>query len=82
MTPEVYLHTVVKPLLKHPEDLEITPSKDDMGVLLTIGCNKDDMGIIIGKQGKTADAIRLLTRIVGIHHNARISVRISEPLTT
>ncbi len=80
MPPEEYLAKIVTPLLTHPADLVVVPSKDDMGVLLTVSCNKDDMGVVIGKQGKTADAIRLLTRIVGIKNNARIGVKINEPV--
>lgn len=80
MPPEEYLAKVVAPLLTHPTELVVTPTKDDMGVLLTVSCNKNDMGVIIGKQGKTADAIRLLTRIVGIKNNARIGVKINEPI--
>ncbi len=80
MPPQEYLQKVVGPLLNHPEELVVVPTKDDMGVLLTVSCNKEDMGVIIGKQGKTADAIRLLTRIVGIKNSARIGVKINEPI--
>lgn len=80
MPPEEYLTKVVTPLLTHPTDLVILSTKDDMGVLLSVSCNKEDMGVVIGKQGKTADAIRLLTRIVGVKNNARIGVKINEPI--
>jgi len=79
MTPEQYLISIISPLIKHPEDLVVTPSSDEMGVLLSVSLHKEDMGAIIGKSGETAKAIRLLLRIVGIKVGARVSMRINEP---
>lgn len=80
MQPQDYLYTIVSPVLKHPEVFTITPSTDEMGVLLTLSLHKDDMGVVIGKQGETAKAIRLLLRIIGMKGNARVSMRINEPM--
>lgn len=79
MTIEDYLSTVVRPLLKHPDSLLVARSTDDLGVLLSVKTHKEDMGTIVGKEGKTADAIRLLTRIAGYSGNARVSVKFNEP---
>lgn len=74
-----YLSGILQPLLSHPEDLKITETRDDMGVLLSVDVNKVDMGVIIGKQGETAKAIRLLARVMGGKLTARVSVKINEP---
>lgn len=50
-----------------------------MGVILRCDLHQEDMGSVIGKDGKTAEAIRLLTRIVGMRNNARVSIKINEP---
>ncbi len=50
-----------------------------MGVLLSVKVDPSDMGILIGRQGATAKAIRLLARIVGMKNNARVNLRIIEP---
>lgn len=67
-------------MLKEPTHFKVTESKDDMGVLLTVDIHKDDMGLVVGKKGETAKAIRLLVRIVGVLHQARVSVKINEPV--
>ena len=50
-----------------------------MGVLLTLSVDSEDMGKIIGRQGNTAKAIRVLLRIVGMKNNARLNLKINEP---
>lgn len=75
-----FLEYVVKSLVDHPEDVEITRSVDEMGVLLTVRVNKDDMGQLIGKQGSTIRAIRTLLRIIGLKNHARVNLKIAEPV--
>jgi len=77
--PERYLAEILRPLLTVPEDLVISNSHDDMGILLTVTVNKEDMGVIIGRSGETAKAIRHLVRIAGVKSSARVSVKINEP---
>jgi predicted RNA-binding protein YlqC (UPF0109 family) len=36
--------------------------------------------VVVGKAGETAKAVRHLVRIVGIRSNARVSVKINEPM--
>jgi hypothetical protein len=38
------------------------------------------MGKIIGRSGNTAKAIRTLLRVVGMKHNARVNLKINEPV--
>jgi predicted RNA-binding protein YlqC (UPF0109 family) len=38
------------------------------------------MGKIIGKGGKTAEALRILLRVVGMKGNARVNLKINEPV--
>jgi uncharacterized protein len=76
-----FLDTVVKALVDHPEDVVIVESKDNLGVLLTLTVHPDDMGKVIGRGGKIATlAIRPLLTAVGLKHNARVSLKINEPL--
>ena len=42
-----YLETVVKGLVDHPEDVKVTKTVDEMGVLMTLDVNQVDMGQII-----------------------------------
>lgn len=75
-----FLEYVVKSLVDNPEAVEITRSVDEMGVLLTLTVHPDDMGKIIGKDGNIAKAIRTLLRVVGMKHNARVNLKVNEPV--
>ncbi len=74
-----FLEFVVKSLVDNPDSVAINRTVDEMGVLLTLTCHPDDMGKIIGKSGKTAEALRILLRVVGMKHNARVNLKINEP---
>jgi len=74
-----FLEYVVKALADHPEDVKITRTVDEMGVLLVLSVNKDDMGKIIGRSGQTAKAIRTVLRVVGMKNDARVNLKIEEP---
>jgi len=74
-----FLEYIVKNLVNRPEDVKVDRHVDEMGVLLTLKVNPMDMGQVIGKQGQTAKAIRLLLRIVGLKSRARVNLKIEQP---
>ena len=74
-----FLDFVIKALVEHPENVKITRTVDEMGVLMTLDVHRDDMGKIIGREGNTAKAIRTLLRVVGMKNNARVNLKINEP---
>jgi uncharacterized protein len=74
-----FLEFVIKNLVDNPNDVKISRTVDEMGVLLTLEVNPADMGKIIGRLGNTAKAIRTLLRVVGMKNNARVNLKINEP---
>lgn len=74
-----FLEFLVKALVDHPDDVRIKRTVDEMGVLMTLDVHPDDMGKVIGRQGNTAKAIRILLRVVGMKNNARVNLKINEP---
>lgn len=78
-TDQEFLESTIKAMVDHPDDVKVTRSVDEMGVLLTLKVNPEDMGQIIGRQGSTAKAIRTLLRVIGAKNNARINFKIEEP---
>jgi len=74
-----FLEYVVKMIVSHPDDVTVERKVDEMGVLLTLKANKEDMGQIIGKEGQTAKALRVLLRVLGSKNNARVNLKIVEP---
>jgi len=74
-----FIEYVVKLIVENPDQVEVNREIDEMGVLITLKVAKDDMGKIIGKSGQTAKALRILLRIIGSKHNARVNLKIVEP---
>jgi uncharacterized protein len=82
MEPEqAYLEYIIKGIAEHPEAVVIDRTTDNQGVLLTVTVHPSDMGRIIGKDGKLiTGSIRPLLKVFGLKHNARVSVKIKEPV--
>ena len=76
---QAFVEYVVKALVNHPDDVHTDRTVDDRGVLITLHINQEDMGYIIGRQGQTARAIRILLKTVGAKDNARVNLKIFEP---
>jgi uncharacterized protein len=77
---QAFLDYTVKALVDNPDAVVITRGVDEMGVLLTLTVAPDDMGKIIGRDGNIAKALRTLLRVVGMKHNARVNLKINEPV--
>lgn len=77
---ENLLRAIVTSLVDHPDRVEISRTVDEMGVLLTLGLHPDDMGKVIGRAGNTAKAIRTILRVSGMKHNARVNLKVLEPV--
>lgn len=74
-----FVEYVAKQLVEKPDSVVTKRSVDEMGVLIELTVDKDDMGVIIGKEGKTAKAIRTLLRVLGAKNDARVNLKIVEP---
>lgn len=74
-----FLEYIVKLIVTKPDQIVITRTIDDLGVLLILKVDKEDMGRIIGKDGQTAKAMRTLLRAIGSRNNLRVNMKIIEP---
>ena len=75
-----FVEYVVKAIVDNPDQVSVERKVDEMGVLLELTVAPEDMGKIIGKDGQTAKAIRTLLRVLGAQINARINLKIIEPV--
>jgi len=75
-----FVEYVVKMLVDHPDDVRVERKIDEMGVLITMDVNPEDMGMVIGREGVTAKALRTLLRVIGARNNARVILKINEPI--
>jgi predicted RNA-binding protein YlqC (UPF0109 family) len=72
------LMQVVQSLTDFPEDVKIVvrPMVEGQGAVLTIHCAEEDRGRVIGRRGKTIDAIRFLFSTIASVHERKVSVRV------
>jgi len=75
-----FLEMLVKAIVNNPNDVKVDRIVDERGVLLTLDVNPQDMGYVIGRSGQTARSIRTLLKIVGAKNNARVNLKINEPV--
>ncbi len=75
-----FVEDIIRAIVNHPEDVKTTRTVDERGVLITLDINASDMGYVIGRQGQTARSVRTLLKIVGAKHNARVNLKINEPI--
>lgn len=74
-----FVEYVVSQLVTKPEAVVTSRKIDELGVLIELTVDREDMGVIIGKEGKTAKAIRTLLRVLGAKSDSRINLKIVEP---
>ena len=51
---------IAKSLVDSPDDVQVTVTVEDDTILVDLAVAKDDLGKVIGKQGRTARAMRSL----------------------
>ena len=79
VTDQQFIEMIVKQLVENESAVVVERSIDERGVLITLKVDRADMGKVIGKDGQTAKALRILLRVIGSKNNARINLKIAEP---
>ncbi len=69
---------IVKSLVDNPEEVEISELESDRTLIFQASVAKADIGKVIGKQGRTAQAIRDILRAVSGRIKKRIVFEILE----
>ncbi|HXU09666.1 MAG TPA: KH domain-containing protein [Blastocatellia bacterium] len=72
------VETVAKALVDHPEEVTVTQIDEDATIVLELRVAPQDLGKVIGKQGRTARAMRTLLRAAGMKLRKRFVLEILE----
>ena len=69
---------VARALVDHPDDVTVRVIEGERTKVLELKVHPDDMGQVIGKQGRTAKAIRTLLSAAATKENVRAVLEIVE----
>ena len=72
------LEEIAKALVDSPEDVQITEVSGEQTTVLELRVKSDDLGKVIGRQGRTARAIRTLLSAAGMKIHKRFVLEILE----
>lgn len=70
------LEVIIKNLVDNKDAVSINEIENEKGVTFQVKVDDSDIGKIIGRQGKTAKAIRTLMKAAGAKYKKRLSVEI------
>ncbi|MBQ4043052.1 MAG: KH domain-containing protein [Clostridia bacterium] len=63
-------------VVDHPENVSVTQTENEDGILLTLTVDENDMGMIIGKHGKIARALRTVMKAAAKVADKKVTVDI------
>jgi hypothetical protein len=75
---EKMLLNILRALVQVPEDLDIQEVKGENTTFVEIRCAPEDVGCVIGKNGKTISAIRVLINAI-TRGDQKIVLEVIEP---
>lgn len=71
-----FLDYVARSLVDHPDVVSIEVEEDDDEVSLILTVDERDMGRVIGRDGRIANAIRSLLRVMGSRDGRHVELEI------
>jgi hypothetical protein len=75
---KVLVQTIAQALVDDPSQVMTTEEMEDDTLVIKLSVAKEDMGRIIGKEGRTAKAIRTLLNAVATRDNKKAILKIIE----
>ncbi|HST40997.1 KH domain-containing protein [Conexibacter stalactiti] len=71
------LEYLARQLVDHPDEVEVDEFEEEDGTLvLELAVAEDDYGKVIGRGGRTANALRLVVKAAAVKDNRRVLVDI------
>ncbi|MGD8377819.1 MAG: KH domain-containing protein [Acidobacteriota bacterium] len=69
---------IARHLVDHPEEVAVTQVEGEQTTVLELHVAEEDLGKVIGKQGRTARAMRTLMTCAGLKEGKRYVLEILE----
>lgn len=71
-----FLEYVARSLVDKPDAVWVEVDDEDDQTVLTLGVDADDMGRVIGRDGRIANAIRSLLRVMATREGRHVELEI------
>jgi uncharacterized protein len=71
-----FLEFVARSLVDKPDAVWVEVDEEDDETVLTLGVDQEDMGRVIGRDGRIANALRDLLRVMGARDGRRVELEI------
>jgi predicted RNA-binding protein YlqC (UPF0109 family) len=71
-----FIEYIVKNLVDTPDDVNINCLEGQRGTIVEIRVNKGDIGKVVGKNGKTIQALRTIAMTVASRFNRRVRLEL------
>ena len=78
MSMKMLIEDIAKALVDHPDEVQVSEVEGEQTTVLELRVDPQDLGKVIGKQGRTARAMRTLLGAAGTKLNKRILLEILE----
>lgn len=76
-----FIEFLVTSLVKNPQSVVIEENQEGSNYRYTIAVNPADMGLIIGKEGRTINSIRLLAKAKAVKEGVWVDIQLKDNLT-
>ena len=67
---------IAKSIASHPDEVKVTEEQEDGRIVLRLEVAPDDKGKVIGRQGRVAQSMRVLLRVVAVKEGTRAVLEI------
>lgn len=72
------VEVIAKALVDSPEEVVVTETESEKGIILELTVAQSDMGKVIGKQGRIAKAIRSVVKAAASKEDKKVIVEIMQ----
>ncbi len=68
---------IARSITSNPDDVKVSEEEDDEGsIVVRLEVNPEDKGKVIGRQGRVAQAMRVLLRVAAVKSGTRVVLEI------
>ena len=71
-----FLQFLAQQLVNNPSEVDVRETAGGLVSILELRVAKEDVGRVIGKQGHTAQSLRIILNAVAARHNRRVHLEI------